>query len=94
MRQLAEQKKVVERWRGVEKEAADAAELIALEDESMAAEIEAEVDKLASRLDAMELERAFSGDYDQRNAILSIHAGFYPYTLALAAPNRRTGRRC
>jgi peptide chain release factor 2 len=75
MRQLAEQKKVVERWRGVEKEAAEAAELISLEDSSMAAEIEAEVNKLASRLDEMELEGAFSGDYDERNAILSIHAG-------------------
>jgi len=75
MRQLAEQKKVVERWRGVEKEAADAAELISLEDSSMTAEIESEVNKLASRLDEMELERAFSGDYDERNAILSIHAG-------------------
>ena len=75
MRQLAEQKKVVERWRGVEKAAAEAAELISLEDSSMAAEIESEVNKLASRLDEMELEGAFSGDYDERNAILSIHAG-------------------
>ncbi|MCX6011800.1 MAG: peptide chain release factor 2, partial [Chloroflexi bacterium] len=41
----------------------------------MAAEIESEVNKLASRLDEMELEGAFSGDYDERNAILSIHAG-------------------
>ena len=75
MRQLAEQKKVVERWRGVEKEAADAAELVALDDSSLSAEIESEVNKLAARLDAMELERALSGDYDRRNAILSIHAG-------------------
>jgi peptide chain release factor 2 len=75
MRQLAEQKRVVERWRGVEKAAADAAELAALDDESLEAEIESEVNKLASRLDEMELERAFSGDYDDRNAILSIHAG-------------------
>ncbi len=75
MRQLAEQKKVVERWRGVEKRAADAAELISLGDSSLQAEIESEVEKLASRLDEMELEVAFSGEYDARNAILSIHAG-------------------
>jgi peptide chain release factor 2 len=75
MRRLAEQKRVVERWRGVEKAAADAVELIALDDESLSAEIEAEVNKLAVQLDEMELERALSGDYDQRNAILSIHAG-------------------
>lgn len=75
MRQLAEQKKVVERWRGVEKEAADAAELVSLGDSSLQAEIESEVKKLASLLDEMELEGAFSGEYDDRNAILSIHAG-------------------
>jgi peptide chain release factor 2 len=75
MRRLAEQKRVVERWRGVEKEAADTAELISLEDSSLKPEIESEVNKLASLLDEMELERAFSGQYDERNAILSIHAG-------------------
>jgi peptide chain release factor 2 len=75
MRQLAEQKKVVERWREVEAKVAETAELISLEDESLQADIEAEVAKLASRLDEMELEAAFSGGYDARNAILSIHAG-------------------
>jgi peptide chain release factor 2 len=75
MRQLAEQKKVVERWRGMEKQASDIAELISLEDSSMQAEINSEVQKLASSLDEMELEVAFSGEYDARNAILSIHAG-------------------
>jgi peptide chain release factor 2 len=75
MRQLAEQKKVVERWREVEKRVAEVAELVSLEDSSLEAEIESEVEKLAARLDEMELEAAFSGDYDARNAILSIHAG-------------------
>ena len=75
MRQLAEQKKVVERWRGMEARAAEVAELISLEDESLKADIEAEVEKLASQLDEMELEAAFSGEYDARNAILAIHAG-------------------
>jgi peptide chain release factor 2 len=75
MRQLAEQKRVVERWRGMEERTSEVTELVSLEDESLQAEIEAEVEKLASRLDEMELEAAFSGDYDARNAILSIHAG-------------------
>jgi len=75
MRQLAEQKKVVERWRGMEKRASEVAELISLEDETLEADIEAEVENLASRLDSMELEAAFSSGYDARNAILSIHAG-------------------
>ena len=75
MLKLAEQRRVVERWRGVEKQASDVAELISLGDSSLGAEIQSEVDKLASRLDEMELEVAFSGEYDARNAILSIHAG-------------------
>ena len=75
MRQLAEQRRVVDRWREVEGRVAEVAELISLEDRSLEAEIESEVDKLASRLDEMELEAAFSGEYDVRNAILSIHAG-------------------
>jgi len=75
MRQLAEQKKVVNRWRGLEERAAEAAELISLGDSSLEAEIQSEVEKLASRLDELELEAAFSGEYDARNAILSIHAG-------------------
>jgi peptide chain release factor 2 len=75
MRKLAEQKKVVDRWRGMEKKAAEMAELISLEDSSLQAEIEAEVEKLALHLDEMELEAAFKSEYDARNAILAIHAG-------------------
>jgi len=75
MRQLAEQKKVVDRWRGMEAKAAEVAELISLEDDSLRGDIGAEVEKLASRLDEIELEAAFSSEYDSRNAILSIHAG-------------------
>jgi len=75
MRQLAEQEKVVNRWREMEKRAAEVAELISLGDSSLEAEIQSEVDKLVSRLDELELEAAFSGEYDARNAILSIHAG-------------------
>jgi peptide chain release factor 2 len=75
MRQLAEQRKVVDRWREVEKRVAEVTELISLEDSSLQAEIESEVEKLTTRLDEMELEAAFSSEYDARNAILSIHAG-------------------
>jgi len=75
MRRLAEQRKLVERWRGLEKQASEVAELVSLEDSSLEAEIQSEVEKLTSHLDELELEVAFSGEYDSRNAILSIHAG-------------------
>jgi peptide chain release factor 2 len=77
MRQLAEQKKVVERWRGLEKKVADIAEGLPLveEEPSFREEIESEIEAVASRLDELELEMAFGGEYDARNAILAIHAG-------------------
>jgi len=79
MRQLAEQKGVVQPWRELEKKVADIAELIALaseeEDALLEAEIQSEIETVTSRLDELELEMAFSGEYDTRNAILAIHAG-------------------
>jgi len=77
MRQLAEAKKVVQRWRELERRVADIAELISLaeEDASLRVEIQSEVEEVASRLDERELEIAFSSEYDARNALLAIHAG-------------------
>jgi peptide chain release factor 2 len=77
MRQLAERRKLVQRWRELEKKIADIAELIDLseEDNSLQAEIQSELDELASHLDDLEFQMAFSSEYDARNAILAIHAG-------------------
>ena len=77
MRQLAEQMKVVDKWRRLENRVAEIAELISLAEEeaSLEAEIEAEIGKLAYHLDELELETAFSSEYDARNAILALHAG-------------------
>jgi len=77
MRQLAEQKKVVETWRGLEKRVADIAELISLseDDASLQLEIQSEIEQIALQLDTLEFQLAFSGEYDTRNAILAVHAG-------------------
>ena len=77
MRRLAELKRVVQIWRELEKRVADITELISLteEDASLQAEIRAEVEKIASQLDELEFQMAFSGEYDARNAILAVHAG-------------------
>jgi len=70
---------MVQLWRELEKKLADIAELIALaseeEDALLEVEIQSEIETIASRLDELELEMAFSGEYDARNAILAIHAG-------------------
>ena len=77
MRQLAEQKKVVETWRGLEKRVADIAELISLseDDASLQLEIQSEIEQITSQLGTLEFQLAFSGEYDTRNAILAVHAG-------------------
>ncbi len=77
MRRLAELKRVVQIWWELEKRVADITELISLteEDASLQAEIRAEVEKIASTLDELEFQMAFSGEYDARNAILAVHAG-------------------
>ena len=77
MRQLAGRRKLASRWRGLEKEVVDIAELVSLaeEDASLWKEIQTEVDEVASRLDELELEKAFSSEYDARSAILAFHAG-------------------
>jgi len=77
MQLLSEQRKVVDRWRELEKKIADLAELSSLaeEDTSLVVEIQSEVAELSSHLDELELEAAFRSEYDARNAILAIHAG-------------------
>jgi len=79
MRQLAEQKKVVQNWRELEKMVAELGELTSLalkeDDTSLWQEIQSDIDKVTTRLDELELEAAFSSEYDVRNAILAVHAG-------------------
>ncbi len=77
MRLLSEAQKMVQQWRGLEKKTTDITELSALaeEDTSLQVEIQSEIEAIASRLDELELEMAFSSEYDARNAILTIHAG-------------------
>jgi peptide chain release factor 2 len=77
MRRLSEYKKTIEKWRGLEKKVNDIAALASLaeEDVSFREEYESEIEEVASTLDALELETAFTSEYDARNAILAIHAG-------------------
>jgi peptide chain release factor 2 len=79
MRRLAERQRVVEGWRGLEKRLADTAALQSLaaeeEDDRLEAEIQAEIDGIASDLNELELELTLGGEYDERDAILSLHAG-------------------
>lgn len=79
MRRLADNRKTVEHWRSLEKRLVDISELVSLaveeKDTALVTEIQAEVEQSSQQLEAMEFELAFSGPYNDRNAILSIHAG-------------------
>jgi peptide chain release factor 2 len=79
MRQLADHRRTVEKWRTIEKRLNDISDLISLAEEekdtALTEEIQIEVQQATQHLEEMEFELAFSGQYDDRNAILSIHAG-------------------
>ncbi|MFH1651434.1 MAG: peptide chain release factor 2 [Chloroflexota bacterium] len=77
MQQLADLKGVVEQWRKLEKRVADLVELVDLaeDDSSLQTEIEDETERIAIRLEELELQKAFSSRYDARNAVIAIHAG-------------------
>ncbi len=79
MRQLAALRRQVTQWREMEKQATDIAGLISLateeQDLSVQSTVESDISVLSASLEKMEMELAFSGDYDSRNAIMSIYAG-------------------
>ena len=79
MQQLTRLKENVGLWRGLSARARESLDLLELaqadDDQQMGAEIAAETDKLTEELADLEFRLAFSGPYDDHNAILSIHAG-------------------
>jgi peptide chain release factor 2 len=79
MQRLTRLKSEIDRWSGLEARItnlAELAELVAAEgDDSLAAEIAAEQQAIATALDALEIEVLLSAPYDDRDAFLSIKAG-------------------
>lgn len=79
MRELRSKKKLVNAWRGLEKKASELQDMIALaveeEDWSLKTEIQLELKELSSQFEQLESQQLFTGDYDNRNAMLAVHAG-------------------
>jgi peptide chain release factor 2 len=65
----------VDSWRSFARRLTDALELAQLEDESLRAELDAEVAALETELDKRSFTAMLSGKYDHDSAILAIHAG-------------------
>ncbi len=77
MRRLARKNKAVSQWRGLEQKLADIDELLGMaeDDEAMQGELEKELAEVSKQLDELEFLLSFSGEYDDHNAIIAIHAG-------------------
>jgi len=79
MRRLADLRGSIEPWTAARARATELLELtdLAIEegDESVAADVRADAETLAGRVDELEFELMLGGDYDDHNAILAVHAG-------------------
>ena len=79
MRRLARLSGQVETWRSLDKRVAELIELVDLAlkegDLSLEESVHSEVESIASKLSGLEFQLIFSGEYDDRNAILGLHAG-------------------
>jgi peptide chain release factor 2 len=79
MRRLSAVRARIDTWRGLEASIADLLGLVDLaeaeSDEATAADIDRDATAIERRLDDLEFELTFAGPYDDRNAIIAIHAG-------------------
>ncbi|MFN8373956.1 MAG: peptide chain release factor 2 [Anaerolineae bacterium] len=75
MQEIARLNDQVNHWRVVANRINDALELAVLDDASLDAELESETKELTTILEKMSLETLLSGQYDEEDAILAIHAG-------------------
>ncbi len=79
MRRLAELRDTVERWQGFHGRVQSLLELVQIAQEEGDTSIEEALDEEASSLESelrrLEFDIVFSGEYDNRTAILALHAG-------------------
>jgi peptide chain release factor 2 len=75
MKQYNNTKAIVESWRTFSRRFHDALELAQMDDESMRAELEAEISSIETELEKRSFTAMLSGKYDRDPAILAIHAG-------------------
>ncbi len=75
MKKIAELQGEIEPIRGLQRRAQDTQELAELDDESLRAELEPEVNAIEAEAAKRELSALLSGPYDKGNALLTINAG-------------------
>ena len=75
MKRIAQLDNLINEWDGIATEIEGLRSLLELDDGSLTEEIETNVTKLESILSKKEITILLSGQYDQGNALLAIHAG-------------------
>ncbi len=75
MQKLAARRRLVDDWSGFFQEVAALDEFLALEDPELEAELDGEVSRLEADGEKREIQTLFQGPYDERDALLSLHAG-------------------
>ena len=75
MKTVAGLRNEVESWNTIKQHVHDMAELARLDDDSLRAELEGEIEKLEADLEKRSFTTMLSGPYDHDDAILAIHAG-------------------
>ena len=75
MKQYNTVKAEVDSWSGFSRRLSDALELVQLDDESLRADLEAEISAIETELEKRSFTAMLSGKHDQDSAILAIHAG-------------------
>ncbi len=79
MQEISGRKEWIDAWNGIAKRLADTVSLVELaeesQDPSFGPELDAELQGLAASVGDLEFRKMLSGDDDERNALLTIHAG-------------------
>ena len=75
MRELTRLREQVSVWQTLGRSLSDTLELAQMGDDSLQEELAAEVTRLTAEVNELEFQTLMSGEYDDENAILAIHAG-------------------
>ena len=75
MKNVSNLRAEVETWEKIKQQVHDLTDLAALDDETLRADLEAEIGKLESDLEKRSFSAMLSGPFDHDDAILAIHAG-------------------
>lgn len=75
MKRITALSSVINEWKSISAQISDLSLLAEMDDDSLTDEITSQVDALEPMLEAKETELLLSGEYDDNNALLAIHAG-------------------